>query len=81
MFSLKAELNISQHLQLSLEVNLQEAKEHVNCYMEENKEIQQILDKEKRKVQDCENMIEVLKEKMTEMDTQLKVFMNLSFDV
>ena len=49
--------------------------------MEENKEIQQILDKEKRKVQDCENMIEVLKEKMTEMDTQLKVFMNLSFDV
>ena len=81
MFSLKAELNISQHLQLSLEVNLQEAKVHVNRYMEENKEIQQILDEEKRKVQDCENMIEVLKEKMTEMDTQLKVFMNLSFDV
>ena len=68
-----------QRLKLSLESELERAEERISRQVEEKTEMRQILEEEKRKLLEAENVIEILKETMTVMDEQLQVLVDISY--
>ena len=72
-------MSISQRLKSTLESEVQRAKERICRYDEEKKEMQKLLQKEKKKVEESEKNLNLLKETMMLMDEQLQVLLNLAF--
>ena len=68
-----------QRLNLSLESELERAEERISRQVKEKTEMRQILEEEKRKLLEAENVIEILKETMTVMDEQLQVLVDISY--
>lgn len=71
--SAQDEMAINQRLKTTLESEVQRAEDRVTRYMEEKKEIQALLEEEKKKVQAGEKDLALLKETMMIMDEQLQV--------
>ena len=68
-----------QRLNLSLESELERAEERISRQVKEKTEMRQILEEEKRKLLEAENVMEILKETMTVMDEQLQVLDDISY--
>lgn len=66
-------MSICQRLKTTLESEVQRAEERVSRYMEEKKEVQLLLEEEKKKVEAGEKDLALLKETMMVMDEQLQV--------
>ena len=79
IFYFQDELAMCQRLKLSLESELERAEERISRQVEEKTEMRQILEEEKRKLLEAENVIEILKETMTVMDEQLQVLVDISY--
>lgn len=66
-------MSICQRLKTTLESEVQRAEERVSRYMEEKKEVQLLLEEEKKKVEAGDKDLALLKETMMVMDEQLQV--------
>lgn len=67
-------MSICQRLKSTLESEVQRAEERISRFVEEKKEMQTLLQEEKKKVEEGEKNLNILKETMTLMDEQLQVF-------
>lgn len=62
-----------------MESEIQRSEERIGRHNAEKKEIQLLLEEEKKKMEAAEKDITVLKETMTIMDEQLRVFNNIVY--
>jgi hypothetical protein len=65
-------MSISQRLKSTLESEVQRAEERISRYDEEKKEMQKLLQEEKKEVEESEKNLNLLKETMMLMTEQLK---------
>jgi ABC-type Fe3+-citrate transport system substrate-binding protein len=61
-----------------LESEVQRAEERISRFVEEKKEMEKLLQEEKKKVEESEKNLNILKETMILMDEQLQVLVYLN---
>ncbi len=71
-------MSINQRLKSTLESEVQRAEERISRFVEEKKEMEKLLQEEKKKVEESEKNLNILKETMILMDEQLQVLVHLN---
>jgi septal ring factor EnvC (AmiA/AmiB activator) len=71
-------MSINQRLKSTLESEVQRAEERISRFVEEKKEMEKLLQEEKKKVEESEKNLNILKETMILMDEQLQVLVYLN---
>jgi septal ring factor EnvC (AmiA/AmiB activator) len=71
-------MSINHRLKSTLESEVQRAEERISRFVEEKKEMEKLLQEEKKKVEESEKNLNILKETMILMDEQLQVLVYLN---